>query len=211
MKPEHIILVVVISLFALVGGLILGYFIRVKQHEGSLQKAKDEAEQIVKIAKAEAAQAKKESIYETKNEIQNLKREADKDIRERKNVVVELEHKLTQREESLDRRSLNLDKREETLNVKETKLDDKKIELEQLNNKIEEILVEQQTKLAEIAALTKEEARNIIMTQVKDSMSQEIAQYIKDEEDRAKDEVQTRAKNILALAIQKYASETSSE
>ena len=46
MKPEHIILVVVISLFALVGGLILGYFIRVKQHEGSLQKAKDEAEQI---------------------------------------------------------------------------------------------------------------------------------------------------------------------
>lgn len=211
MKPEHIILVVVISLFALVGGLILGYFIRVKQHEGSLQKAKDEAEQIVKDAKAEAAQAKKESIYETKNEIQNLKREADKDIRERKNVVVELEHKLTQREESLDRRSLNLDKREETLNVKETKLDDKKIELEQLNNKIEEILVEQQTKLAEIAALTKEEARNIIMTQVKDSMSQEIAQYIKDEEDRAKDEVQTRAKNILALAIQKYASETSSE
>ena len=124
--------------------------------------------------------------YETKNEIQNLKREADKDIRERKNVVVELEHKLTQREESLDRRSLNLDKREESLNLKESKLDDKKMELEQLNIKVDELLAQQQAKLIEIAGLTREEAREIIMNQVKDSMSQEIALYIKEEEEKAK-------------------------
>ena len=72
--------------------------------------------------------------------------------------MFELETKLTLREESLDRRSLNLDKREETLNVKESKLDDKKVELEQLNNKVDELLAQQQAKLVEIAGLTKEEA-----------------------------------------------------
>jgi ribonuclease Y len=49
------------------------------------------------------------------------------------------------------------------------------------------------------------------MDQVQESMSQEIAIYIKEEEEKAKNEVQTRAKNILSLAIQKYASETCSE
>ena len=58
--------VVLISILVLVVGLGLGYFFRVKQHEGSLQKAKEEADNIVKDAKAEAAQAKKESISEMK-------------------------------------------------------------------------------------------------------------------------------------------------
>lgn len=202
---------ILIACLVAVASVFGGYFFRVKQHDKSLRNAQAEAEKIVENGKALAEQSKKEAIIEAKNEIQGLKREADLDIKERKNVVFELENKLTQREELLDRRSLNLDRREETLNAKETKLDDKKAELEQLNIKVDELLEQQQAKLVEIAGLNKEEARNIIMTQVKDSMSQEIAQYIKDEEETAKNEVQTRAKNILSLAIQKYASETSSE
>ena len=210
-QTEQIIFVVVISILCLAIGLVVGYFIRVKQHDKSLQVARDLAESIVTDGKANAEKIKKESILEAKKEIQDLKHEAEADIKERKKVVFDLENKLTLREESLDRRSLNLDKREETLNLKETKLDNKKNELEQLNIKVDELLAQQQAKLNEIAGLTKEEARKIIMDQVQESMSQEIAIYIKEEEEKAKNEVQTRAKNILSLAIQKYASETCSE
>lgn len=210
-NTEWIIVCCVASILFCAFGLIAGYFIRVKQHDKSLQEAREKVEAIIAAGKADADKLKKESIAETKQEIQEIKREAELDIKERKRIVVELENKLTQREESLDRRSLNLDKREESLNVKESKLDDKKIELEQLNNKVDELLAQQQAKLVEIAGLNKEEAREIIMNQVKDSMSQEIAQYIKEEEEKARDEVQSRAKNILSLAIQKYASETCSE
>jgi ribonuclease Y len=209
--PQWIIVVCVSSILLCIVGLISGYFYRVKQHDKSLQMARDKVEGIIAEGKLASEKLKKETIYEAKQEIQDLKREAAKDIEERRTVVKELENKLTQREESLDRRSLNLDKREESLNVKESKLDDKKIELEQLNNKVDELLAQQQAKLVEIAGLNKEQAREIIMNQVKDSMSQEIALYIKEEEEKAKDEVVNRAKNILSLAIQKYASETCSE
>src|SRR5690606_27123648 len=62
-----------------------------------------------------------------------------------------------------------------------------------------------------IAGLTKEQAKDLIMAQVKDSISQEIAQFIRDEEEQAKAVVQQKSKELLALAMQKFASETTSE
>ena len=144
MGPTEWVIVVVISLLLFVVGLVLGYFIRVKQHDKSLNEARARAEAIVAEGKALAEKLKREAILEAKTEIQEIKRQAEADIKERKTVVLELEHKLTLREESLDRRSLNLDKREESLNLKESKLDDKKIELEQLNIKVDELLAQQQ-------------------------------------------------------------------
>ena len=202
---------VILLVVALIAGGFIGFFLRVKMHEKSLQKAKEEAELIVSTAKEQAEANRKEQIADTKKEIANLKREADQDIRDRKNVVMQLENKLTLREENLDRRSINLDNREESLNNKEAKLDERKANIEQLNIKAEELVNVQEEKLAEIANLTVQEARDIIMEDVRQSMSQEVALYIKEEEEKAKAEVQNRAKNILALAIQKYASETSSE
>ena len=205
------LLIVLCLIFGLVIGAVLGYFIRVKSHEKSFAKTKAEAEKIIAVAEEEASKKKKESIYEAKQEIASLRNEADKDIKERKRVVIELENKINQREETLDRRSNNLDKREEMLNAKEDKIDEKKIELEQQNHKVEAILKQQEQKLIEIAALNKEEAKTIIMEQVRETMSVEIATYIKEEEEKAKLEVKTKAKNYLALAIQKYAGETAGE
>jgi ribonuclease Y len=104
-----------------------------------------------------------------------------------------------------------LDKREEFLGQKEIKLDEKKQELEQLNGKVEDILRQQEAKLMEISGISTEQAQAIIMDRVRQSMSEEISNYIKEEEEKAKSEVDQRAKNLLTLAIQKYASETTSE
>jgi ribonuclease Y len=111
----------------------------------------------------------------------------------------------------LNRRAIHLDKREETLALREEKLDEKKEQLEQLNSKAEEVLKQQEVKLMEISGLSIDEARGIIMTRVRENLSDEIATYIRDEEERAKNEVQNRSKQLLALAIQKYASETTTE
>ena len=202
---------VTLIVLAVILSLACGYFVRIKQHEKSLTHTKEEAEGIIAAAEVEADKKKKESIIEAKQEIANLKQEADRDIKERKNVVVELESKLNQREDTLDRRSNNLDRREEMLNSKEVKIDEKKAELEQQNNKVEATLKAQEEKLIEIAGLTRDEAKKIIMDSVRDNMKVEIATYIKEEEEKAKLEVKAKAKNYLALAIQKYAGETAGE
>lgn len=218
MLGATVILSIVIALCTLVIGSLVGYFVRIKIHEKSLgqtkassekliEDAKIEAQKLLDEAEAQAEKTKKESVSERNL----LKQEAERDIKERKSVVVELENKLNQREDSLDRRSANLDRREDSLSAKESKLDEKKTELEQLNIKVDEVLKQQEAKLCEIANLSKEDARKIIMTKVREDMSSEIATYIKDEEEKAKAEVKAKSKNILALAIQKYASETVSE
>ncbi len=194
-----------------VAGAFIGRKLKAKADENSFLQGKETADQLIENAKTEADRIKKESIAETKQEIFILKQDAEKDIRERKSVVVELESKINQREDSLDRRSSNLDRREEILNVKESKLDEKKIELEQLNNKVEEVLKQQEMKLTEISGLSKEEASKIVMNRVREDLSVEIATYIKEEEEKAKLEVRNKAKNVLSVAIQKYAGETVSE
>ena len=202
--------IILIVLFCIVG-LGLGYILRVKIYEKSFAETKRNSEKIIADAQAEADKLKKDSIIEAKQEISALKHEADKDIKERKSVVVEQEHKLSQREDTLDRRSSNLDRREEMLNNKENRIDERKAELEQQHIKVEATLKLQEEKLAEISALTREQARKIIMDSVQETMRTEIATYIKEEEEKAKNEVKSKAKNALALAIQKYAGETAGE
>lgn len=192
-------------------GVVIGKKLKSKSDEQSFLKGKEAADKLIESAQAECDRIKKESVAETKQEIFVLKQEAERDIKERKATVVELEAKINQREDSLDRRSSNLDRREELLNVKESKLDEKKIELEQLNTKVEETLLEQEKKLVQISGLSKEEAAKQVMEKVKDEMAEEIATYIKEEEEKAKNEVRNNAKNILSIAIQKYAGETVSE
>ncbi len=206
-----IVWIILLPVFGLLIGSVVGYFIRVKIHEKSFLQTKNEALKIVNDATLEAENLKKNAVNEGKAEVNKLKAEAEQDIRERRKSVNDLESKLNVREDSLDRRSSNLDRREEILNTKETRLDEKKNELESQSAKIEEILKQQEDKLQEIAGISREDAKKIIMDDVHQKISLEIAQYIKDEEEKAKLEVKNKAKNVLALAMQKYASETASE
>ena len=210
-----IAILVAVFICCLAVGSLLGIFIgkklRSKSDEKAFLNSKETADKLIENAQAECDRIKKESLAETKQEISIMKQDAERDIRERKSIVVELEAKINQREDSLDRRSSNLDRREEILNIKESKLDEKKIELDKLNDKVEEVLIEQEKKLVEISGLSKEKAAEQVMENVKKELSEEIAEYIKEEEEKAKAEVRNKAKNILSVAIQKYAGETVSE
>ncbi|MFA6987612.1 MAG: ribonuclease Y [Acholeplasmataceae bacterium] len=211
MSLTEVIILIISILLALVAGTLIGYFLRVKHHEKSLENSKREAENIIEEGKKEAEKTKKESILEARQEIFNLKRDFDKDVKERRQAVVDLENKVNNREDQLNKRSANLDKREEHMASKEIKLDEKKIEIDKLHSKVEEILKEQEDKLMEISGISVEEAQKIIMDRVRIDMADEINLYIKEQEEQAKLEVDQRAKQLLTLAIQKYASETTTE
>ncbi len=212
MEPTVIIIILSVSiLLAAVIGFVLGYFIRVAHHEKSLRNSRETAQKIVEEGRAEADKYKKEMVLEARQEIYNQKRDFDKDVKERRQAVVDLENKLSNREEMLNNRSANLDRREEHLATKEIKLDEKKIEIDNLNSKVEENLIEQEKKLVEISGMNVEQAREIIMGRVEDSMADEITAYLKEQEEEARREADSRSKQLLTLAIQKYASQTTTE
>ena len=199
-----VVIPIFVGIACLVGGLIVGKSII----ENQLKKANKTAEVIVETAKENAEKIKKEKISETKKEISQIKHEADTEIRDRRRSVQELENKINQREARLDHRSDSLDKREDMLSVKEKKIEDRRVDIEQQYSKAEAIVLEQERKLFEVANLTQEKARDIIFERVENEMSLEIASYIKEEEEKAKNEASRKAKSLLVGAIQQYSSET---
>ena len=199
-----VVLPIIVGIVCLGGGLLLGKYLV----DNKLKKANKTAEVIIDTAKENAEKIKKEKINEAKREIGQLKHEADSEIRERKRSVQEQENKINQRETRLDNRSDSLDKREDLLAVKEKKLEDRRADIEKQYSKADAIVQEQEKKLVEIANLSQEKAREIILERVENDMSMEIASYIKDEEEKAKSEASRKAKNLLVGAIQQYSSET---
>jgi ribonuclease Y len=202
---------IVSILLTLILGILFGYLIRVKHHEETLTKSKEQAKKIVEDGKKEADDYRKQIILEAKQEIHNQKADFERDIKERRANVVDSEKRLARREEMLNNRSNNLDKREDNLALKELKLDEKKAEIDILNSKVEELLVEQEQRLVEISGMSVEQAREIIMKNVEEAMSDEITAYLKDREEEAMNEADMKAKELLTLAIQKYASDITAE
>lgn len=205
----YILLIAV--LFSILLGILLGIIIRKIQHEKGLNKANQTYNEIIESGKKEVENYKKETIFEVKEEVSKLKKDAEKDILERKKVVIDLETKLSNRENQIEKRLNNLDKREDIISSKELKIEEKEAILTNLNSKAEEKLQEIELELERTAQLTKEQAKDIIMSKTKEDLQLELAKYIKEEEEKAHIKAQNNAKNIMALAMQKYAADATSE
>jgi len=192
-------------------GTVAGFFLHAIVIEKSFNKARLKANLLIEDAQKQADRNKKQTLLETRQEIHNLKLDVDKQIKERKSEVTVLENKVLQREQSMDKRSSNLDKRESNLDNKEELLERKKQSLDDKNNRLDTLIEEQNVKLLEIARFSVEQARDLIFKRVEDEMANEIAIYIKEEEEKAKLNVDRNAKHLLSGAIQKYAQDVTSE
>jgi ribonucrease Y len=201
-------LVFISSLLVSIGvGAIVGYLVRKSIAEAKISSAERAAAQIVEDAKRDADASKKEALLEAKDEIHKLRTEAEHEIRERRNELQKQEHRLVQKEEILDRKSETLDKKEESLERREESLTKKQRQIEEIESKVEELLKVQQRELERISSITRDEARQIIMTETENEMTHELAMLVKDMENRAKEEADKKAKEILSLAIQRCAAD----
>jgi len=197
-------------IFALLGiivGVVVGYFVLKKANDSKMAGAKQSAEQIVEDAKREAEALRKEALLEAKDENHKLRTEAESEIRERRSELQKHENRLLQREENLDRKDDALNKREAGLERKDQALAEKQQHIDQMESKAETLVQQQQSEMERISSLTREEAKGIILRQVENELSTDIAVMVKESEARAKEESDKKAKNILSLAMQRFAAD----
>ena len=148
-----------------------------------------------------ASDAKKhEALLEAKDEIFSMRSEAEKETKNRRNELQRFERRLLQREEQIDNRSGNIEKKERQLNSKES-------DIQARREEAEKILTEEKAKLERIAGLSRDEAKQILLEQVEEETKREAALVIKKVESRLRDESDKRAKQIIASAIQRCASD----
>ncbi|MBN2096600.1 ribonuclease Y [Candidatus Peregrinibacteria bacterium] len=194
------------------GGAIYGYF----QMEGGkrLEKIRAEADkEIAKIekhladlqGKASTVETKiKEKIIDAKNKALDIINEAKKEELERRKQLEKQEERLNNKEDQLEKKIA------ENENLKESY--HKKVEtLKMEEEKLDAIYKEQEEALSKITKLSKEEAKQMLLDNVERDYKDEIVERYNKVEADVKEDSKKRAKNIIAQAIQKIASEVTSE
>ena len=189
---------------ALLVGVVIGFIIRKISAESKIGSAEDQARKILEDAIKNAENAKKESIISAKEEIFQLKKEADRDINERRKEVSRQERRNTQKEETLDAKLEKIEK-------KEAALADKNAEVERIKEEVNKTLEGQLAMLEKIAGLTSEDAKAELVKRLDSEMQHETALKIAEYEEKFKDEADAKAKDILSLAIQRFAADHVSE
>ncbi len=185
---------------ALVVGAVVGFLIRRLLAEKKIGSAEAEAKRILDDCEKQAEKLKKEKLLEAKEEILQRRNDAEAELKERRSEVTRMERRLTQKEENLDAKAEALDRKNETL-------DNKIHENDLLRGQIAETLEHHKRVLEGLAGLTAEEAKEELIERVEGEVKHELAQRLDELEAQFKDEADTKARNILSLAIQRCATD----
>ena len=199
-----VVLVLVAAAVAGALGFYLGGENRKRTAEAKIGSAEEEAKRIVNDAIKTAEQKRKETIIEAKDEAFKLKSDADKEIKDRRAEITRQERRIDQKEEALDKRTVQMERKEEDLKRRSETVEARLDELEQLK-------LRQTEKLETIAAMSKEDARAVLLKQVDDELTHEKAMKISAYQANMKDECDNLARELIGQAIARCAADATSE
>jgi ribonuclease Y len=168
--------------------------------EAKIASAEEAAKKLIADAIKEADAKKRETILEAKEDIHRLRTELDNEIKERRQEQQRVDKRLTQKEESLDRKLENAEKKEENLRLQEGELKEAQLKLQELHQ-------QQLQDLERLSGLSREEARELMMENIRKETRHEAAQLIKEIENETKMEAEKRAREIISQSIQRYAAD----
>ena len=201
------IIAVIIAAAALVIGVLLGIFLqkgKEKKAEMTIKGAEEKALQIENDAHKRAESKTKEMLLEAKEEILRQRSEYEKEVKERRAEQQKQERRLQQKEENIDHKTELIEKKEEALQQKHAELEKEAEELK--------VIKRSQTEMLErISGFTAEEAKQYLIAQVESDVTHETALKIKEIEQRAREEADAYAREIVATAIQRCAADHAAE
>lgn len=171
-----------------------------KNMEDEQLKGQIKAKEIIKNAESEALIVKKDIELKAKEIAYQIKEEAEKEIKASKNEILQKELRITRKEENIDNKLEKIEQKTLELEKQEEVLEEKLQEIENLKLKEEE-------ELEKISGLSKNEAKELLISKLKDNLTHETAMVIKDYEARLEETKEDMAKRIISTAIGKVASE----
>ncbi|QQR55276.1 ribonuclease Y [Candidatus Peregrinibacteria bacterium] len=190
----------ILLLLGLAVGGGAGFFFRNQQIKGEDLKKRQQQEKALNEAHTKA----NDMIMKAKNEAMREREEAQKEERMKRKKLEESEQRLVKKEEQMDARVEDLDKMK-------AKLEEQAEHLKKDREKALGLVSEQEKKLQDVAGLSHEEAKQLLLDQIEKEFKDELVHYAKKLERDMKEEVDQKARQILADAIQRYASETTVE
>ncbi len=194
-------------LISLIIGGVAGYFYSKHKLETKYKSYEKDAQTIIEKAKKEAEIILREAEVQSKDKIFKVKSELEKEIKEQKKELSNFEKRLIQKEDILTKKEESLNEKEKEINEKEKELNEKEKQLNEKLNETEEKLKEIRETLEKISGITANEAKEILMKEMEDEAKYEVAKKIKEIELEFRENAHKKAQEILAEAIQKYSAD----
>jgi len=198
------VVIVLVSLVALLIGIGIGYVLRRSIAESRIGAAEVKALQIIESAQRDVEAKEKEILLEAKEESHRVKLEAEREIRERRNELQKLERRFLQKEETVDRKQESLEQRSEELANKERAI-------QKLKQEIEELHQQQVKELERVSGLTRDNARELILSTVERESRHDAAVLMREIEQAARLDADKKARDIIATAVQRCAADHATE
>jgi len=183
-----------IAVFAVLAGFTAGYLVRRTIGQKATESAESKAADLVKKAKGQA----QDVVLKSKEEAQKTLDAARKEEQSRRDEIAKAQKRVEQREEAFDKRLIELQDKQQLIVEKAQ-------EIVKAREEIKTIREEQMAKLERIAGLNKEEAKDLLIGTVEKEYGEEILSRVRKIQDETSDEMETKAKKILANVIQRVA------
>ena len=175
-----------------------------KAMEITIGNAEDKAREIIDEAIKAADAKKREASLEVKEETIKARHDFEKETKERRAELQKYEQRVLSKEETVEKKATVLERKEQSLTAKEKNIDTEKAQLQELQAK-------HLQELERISGLTSDQAKEQLLSAVKEDVKHETAMYVKEMETRAKEDARKKAKEYVVNAIQKCAADHVSE
>ncbi len=194
-------------ILGIIAGFSIGIIIMMILSKIGLNKNQQKAELVIKEANIEADAVKRQAILDGKNSAYELKLNAEKEIKKQREEVNAFENKLLRRDDALNFREEKLNSKEKQVDNKLNDLNKKSADLDKMQEELQQKIDIQTNVLEQVAGLTVNQARDELFEIVKNSTANEMAAYIKEKQEETEANAAEIARNIIGLAIQRYAQE----
>ena len=195
------------TILGLCVGLAAGIWLTKRKTVDTVDSIKEEVERLKKDAFAEAERLRKEARIQGQEETFQLKKDAEKEIKEWKIELRSQEGRLQQKEQQVNRKYELVDHKEIEVLEKEKALQQLEHTLDEKGKEIKDLVNKQRGQLEKIAGMSVQEAKDCLLETLEADVRQDAAKLIKKIETETKDTAEKKSKEIIALAIARYAGE----
>lgn len=188
-------------------GAAIGLVFARKLARNKVKASEDTARQIIENAEKDADNIKKEATLQAKDDLYRAKGEFERETRERRNELQKLERRLLQKEEHLDKKVDLLDQKEINISKREKNLVHQEKNTSEKEKKYHKLIKDQTEQLERIAGISSEEAKKRLMKVMENDAKHESAKKIKRIEDETREKADKKAREIISLAVERYAAD----
>lgn len=195
----------VFSVLGLILGVFVGVVLRKRLVEGNEKNIKIQSKQIVENAIIEAEQLKKEALLQSKEAAYQVKQALESELKLERGELKDEQRQLKRKRDSLKREWDSYDRKQTELYSSERRLKQEEEDLQEKHKQIDNLVNEQRNELAKLAGVSQEEAKKMLMDSLESEARMDAAKRLARIENEMKMEADRKGKNILALAISRYA------